>query len=378
MAKQTATPPAEPTSLQTGNTAHPFASNTLDYSDSSDDILDNFAEGPDDGMPMGLGGEKGKQAEPASSTLEADIVNAKQPGETPPETTDDGPEPVRPAVETTPPEPDEIPPLLLQMAGYADAAAAEADGLGTPEALNAFIRGRGQLLAKKPTEPTEQPASHPYKPATPQASPPKADPDSSEFKPFELSEQDVEILDEQLQDTIRRLNEHNQRQFDALRNSQQSREQQSAEEHVEAEVRQFDQAVQKLGGEWQDVFGEGNFDELVARGQTDPTARLALEYRRELFDAVQTLREVNDQRGLEPMDLQREIGFGLMHRFPDKFHKLLSGSSSEPTQRRTSLNRPTQRRSPDARQDPLLNRLHKKHPGAGFTAQDDDDLGGEI
>jgi len=45
--------------------------------------------------------------------------------------------------EKTPPEPDnstepEIPPMLLRMAGYADAEAAKADGLGSPEALNAF------------------------------------------------------------------------------------------------------------------------------------------------------------------------------------------------------------------------------------------------
>ena len=86
-----ATKTAEPTTSQTGTTPHPFPSNTQDFSGSDDEIVDNFAEGPqpgdpppkgdthDDGLPMGLGGEKGKQSEPASSTLEADIVNGTTP-----------------------------------------------------------------------------------------------------------------------------------------------------------------------------------------------------------------------------------------------------------------------------------------------------------
>jgi len=385
-----------PTSLQTGTTPNPFPSNTQDFSESDDEILDNFAEGPDDGVPMGIGGEKGKQSEPASSTLEADIADGTkptQPGEeSPPEDTAGEPEPDQePAGETgreQPPEPSdstepELPPLLLQMAGYSNADAAKADGLGTPEALYAFIRGRGQRLASKPAE--GQASVQPYRrpQASPPASPPKpeTDAETSEFKPFELTEQDVEVLDEQLQDTIRRMNEHNQRQFDALRTSLSDREKQSAEQQLEAEVRQFDKAVQALGGEWQDVFGEGDFEELASRGQTDPTARLALEYRNELLAAVQAVRDVNSQRGFEPMDLQREIGFGLMHRFPDKFQKLLSGNSSSSNgspARRTHLNRPTQRRAPEAKQDQLLATLNKKYPKAGFTAKDDEELDGEI
>ena len=64
-------------------TESPTSLTAQDFSGSDDEILDNFAEGPkevgdappmddthDDGTPMGLGGEKGKQSEPASSTLD--------------------------------------------------------------------------------------------------------------------------------------------------------------------------------------------------------------------------------------------------------------------------------------------------------------------
>jgi hypothetical protein len=144
-----------------------IASHVQDFSESDDEILDNFADGPDgseldnsrtdtsdDGTPMGLGGEKGKQSEPASSTLEADILKGKEPDETSPSDTAAGePEPVQepageegaeisPEPKTEEPEsPDshevQFPPMLLQMAGYADADAAKAAGLGTPEALSA-------------------------------------------------------------------------------------------------------------------------------------------------------------------------------------------------------------------------------------------------
>ena len=77
------------TETQSSVTPPPVSSNTQDFSGSGDEIMDNFAEAPvpddanlsDDGTPMGLGGEKAKQSEPASSTLESDMVNGtKQPG----------------------------------------------------------------------------------------------------------------------------------------------------------------------------------------------------------------------------------------------------------------------------------------------------------
>ena len=91
------------------------------------DIVDGFAEGLDDGTPMGLGGEEGKQAEPASTTLEADIVNQDSPGdESPPDDTASGSDPVpeptgeggdEPQIPSEPETPDEFSPALLQMGG---------------------------------------------------------------------------------------------------------------------------------------------------------------------------------------------------------------------------------------------------------------------
>lgn len=403
--------PERATSAQTATTANPFASNTQDFSGSDDEILDNFAEGPDDGVPLGLGGERGKQAEPASVTLEADIVNGtipaipatstpatpktKQPDAALPSETASETEPIQgPASEKRTEESSELgseselPPMLLRMAGYADAEAAKADGFDTPELLNAYVRGRGKLLASKPVDDDQiGQIVHPYvsrseinPPVAPVRTPPppektKPEAEAGEFKPFELTPEEVEILDERLVDTIRRMNEHNQRQFDTLRSSLSQREQKSAEDMAEEEAWEFDKAVQSLGSDWQDVFGEGNVMDLVQKGQTDPTARLAIEYRRDLFDAVQAVRAVNAQRGFEPMDLQREIGFGLMQKFPDRFQKSLSGNSSP---RRNSLSRPTQRRAPAARQDQLLAKLSKKYPQGGFGAPTADELDGDI
>ena len=127
-----------PTSLQTGVTPNPIASNTQDFSNSDDEILDNFADGPDpndDGTPMGLGGDKEKQAEPASSTLEADIVNGttKQPGEEhPPENSASEPEPVQePASETgTETSPESKPEALDWHCDYVYVAGLDGDSPG--------------------------------------------------------------------------------------------------------------------------------------------------------------------------------------------------------------------------------------------------------
>jgi hypothetical protein len=159
-----------PTSLQTGTTPNPTPSNAQDFSDSSDDILDNFAEGPlpgdppptedthDDGTPMGLGGENGKQVAPEDSTLEADLT--KQPGETDPPEDTATPESVEEKGETdseTVPESEEeptpeFPPALLQMANLPDAEAAKAAGFNDPNALFAAVRWQSQSFARSPSE----------------------------------------------------------------------------------------------------------------------------------------------------------------------------------------------------------------------------------
>ncbi len=421
----------EATSLQPGTTPNPIASNSQDFSGSDDEILDNFAEGPlpgdppnsgdphDDGMPMGLGGEKGKQSEPASSTLEADIVHGtgttKQPGETtsPPEESAGEPQPVQESAgetgaETTGPEPKseepetpDFPPALLQMAGYADADAAKAAGLGSPETLAAYVRGRGELLAsaRQPAAPSGQPLYGqrdqlpPTQPA-PQAPEPKAEVEPekpAEFKPFELSEDDAALLDEHTQDALRRLNAHHQQQFEAqgkdlqsLRTSLSERESDSAAEQLRDDTAQFDQAVQALGEEWQDIFGEGRGDDLMRASATDPVAGLAFKYRSDLFDTVQDVRADNAQRGLEPLNGQQELLYALMRRFPDKFQHTISGNSngSSGQQRGVSASRPTQRNTPPKSQNAKVlsdvDRMLKKKGSAPLDMGHEEEFDGEL
>lgn len=118
--------------------------NTQTFAD--DEIVDNYGAGPDDGVPMGLGGDKGKQSEPASATLEADMLSKTK--QDPKPFSDDGfpsdyaPADGEPAVQDTvgddgkakaepqveEPEAPEFPETLLQMAGFSNAEAAKKFG----------------------------------------------------------------------------------------------------------------------------------------------------------------------------------------------------------------------------------------------------------
>lgn len=396
-----ATDPAESTSLQTGTTPNPIASNAQDFSDSDDEILDNFADGPDpndDGTPMGLGGEKENQAEPASSTLEADIVNGttKQSGENkPPEVTAGGPEPVQDAGETgsenipepkvEEPETPEFPPALLQMAGLADASAAQAAGFQTPDALFAAIKWRGQLLTPgaQPAQPSEQGLYR--RPSTPPQ--PVVEPvteETGEVKPFQLPADKMDVLDEDLQDVIRQMHDHYQQEVSSLRSSVSQREADLAQQREYDEEAQFDEAVQSLGEEWQDVFGEGGGRELVQTGQADPVAMTNYNHRALLFEAVQAVREVNTKQGYKPMPLDQEVQWALMQRYPDKFQQAISGNSKGESgpRRGVTASRPTQRNTPPKSQNAKALKevdamLRKKH-GRGLDMGQEDEFDGEI
>ena len=403
-------PDTEATSLQTPTTPNPIASNTQDFSGSDGEILDNFADGDDthdDGTPMGLGGEKGKQSEPASSTLEADIVNGttkQDSGETLPSddspkgTTASEPEPVQEPAgekgEETSPEPTsdepetpevQFPPALLQMAGLADAAAAQAAGFETSESLFAAIKWRGQLLGSgaqvaQPSEqglyrrPAQQPSPAPpapEKPATPEV--------TADVKPFQLPAEKMDMLDEDLQDVMRGMNEHYTKELESLRASANQRESDLAGQQEQEEHERFDKTVQSLGAVWQDELGEGSIDDLSETGQADPLAMAQVQQRVQLLRAVEDVREVNDRQGNKPMTLEQETQWALMQRYPDKFQQTISGNSNGSSQRQgVTASRPTQRNTPTSSKDQLLRDLHKKYPDMGFTQQSEDEFDGEI
>jgi hypothetical protein len=400
-------------------TESPTSLNAQDFTESDDEILDNFADGPPptdsretdqpqhDGTPMGLGGEKGKQAEPATSTLEADIVNGtpKQPGEeTPPEETAGEPEPVQePAgetgTETTPepkteePETPEFPPALLQMAGLADATAAQAAGFQNSEALFAAIKWRGQLLTPgtQPAQPSEQglyrrPAESATAPARPAPETVVEPEETGEVQRFQLPDELVDRLDEDLVGLVRGMNDHyenlnagQQKELQSLRAELRERDEALALQQGQDEEAQFDEVLNNLGEEWRDVFGEGTGTELARAGQADPVAMTNFNHRSMLFDAVGTVREVNAKQGGKPMTLEQETQWALMQRYPDKFQQSISGNSNSPGPRRgVTASRPTQRNTPPSAKDKLLRDLHKKFPDAGFTKQDEDEFDGEI
>jgi len=374
-------------------TESPTSLNAQDFSGSDDEILDNFAEGPqpgdppplddthDDGTPMGLGGEKGKQSEPASSTLEADMANDTKPGEeVPPEgadarepaasepATDEGEEvdDEVPSADTQEPETPDFPPVLLQMAGYPDAKAAQEDGFGTPEALHAYIRGRGQLLTSEEEGPL-------YGRSSEEAS---QEEEESGIEPFELPEETLEILDDDLAGLLRQMNEHYQKEVQSIRSTV---SQQVEQEQDFDDVEEFDQAVQNLGEQWQDTFGDGPGTELADKAKRDPVAMAAFRNRDELFDAVQTLRETSARKGLAPMALQQEIQFALMQRHPDTFQQAISGKSSGKSR---GISRPTQRKTPPRTQNDKtvadVNAMLRKKGRPKLTADPHDDFDGEI
>jgi hypothetical protein len=384
-----------PKSLQTGVTSNPISSNAQDFSDSDDEILDNFAAGPDpndDGTPMGLGGEKEKQAEPASSTLEADIVNGTTPGVKVPPEDAAGEQQVQPAGENEPEEPEtpEFPPALLQMAGLSDAEAAKAAGFENPEALFAAVKWRSQLLMPG-AEPDVSSEKGTYRsslqktvvPQQPEAPPVKtaAPPESaSEFKPFELPAEKMDILDEDLQDILRGMNKHYQEQVAEIRSSLTRRQEDSElQSQVDEEV-QFDKCINALGSDWKDVFGEGSRVDLFQTGQRDPVAMTNFNHRKLLFNAVQTVREVNAKQGYKPMTLEQEVQWALMQRYPDKFQQTISGKRAQ--RQGATASRPTQRRTPPKSQNSKLladvNAMLKKKHGHSLDMGHDEEFDGDI
>jgi hypothetical protein len=403
------------TSLQTGTTPNPIPTNAQDFSGSDDEILDNFADGPlpddadthDDGTPMGLGGEKGKQAEPASSTLEADIVNGttKQPGEEPEDTAGE-PQPVQDASETgseTKPEPPdepetpEFPPALLQMARLADADAAQAAGFQTPEALFAAIKWRSQLLAPgaQPAQSSEQGlyrrrSDRTPAPTTPTPTAPEPVSErEGEAQSFELPADKMGMLDEDLQEVIRQMNDHyqgrdasQQRELQALRAELNKRDESRELQQAHDEEMQFDKAVQALGEDWRDVFGEGNGRDLDLAGQSDPVAMTNFNHRALLFETVQAVREVNAKQGYKPMTLEQEVQWALMQRYPDKFQQTISGNSKPGPRPGVTASRPTQRKTPPKSQNEKIlsdvNAMLKKQHGYSLDMGQEEEFDGEI
>lgn len=422
--------PQAPTSLQTGTTPNPISSNAQDFTESDDgDIQDNFAGGPgagtDDFVPMGLGGEGGKQSEPASVTLEADIVNntTKQPGEKlPPDDPAGEPEPVQePAgeegAEISPeptsgePETPEFPPALLQMAGYADAVAAQTAGFQDPEALFAAVKWRGQLLTPgaQPVQsalPSEQglyrrPAQQPAPPVQPAPETVVKSEGTGDIKPFQLPADKMDMLDEGLQEVIGQMNDHyrqrderhqqelqsNRQELESLRSSVGQRESDLVRQQEQDEEALFDKAVQNLGEEWQDVFGEGNGMDLTRAGQSDPVAMTNFNHRALLFEAVEAVREVNAKQGYKPMALEQEVQWALLQRYPDKFQQTISGNSngsaSGSGQRRgVTASRPTQRNTPPKSQNAKVvssvNAMLKKKGSASLDMGQEEEYEGEI
>ncbi len=398
-------------SLQTGVTPNPISSNAQDFSGSDDEIMDNFAEAPipddanrsDDGTPMGLGGEKEKQSEPASSTLEADIVNGttKQSGDDIPsgasagksesvqdasekEGSDDIPVP-----DSEEPDTPEFPPALLQMAGLTDAAAAQEAGFQNPEALFAAVQWQNKQLApgKQPDHSSEQGL---YKrpvqtPATPKALPQEtnAEPEG-ESQPFELPADKMEMLDEDLQDVIRQMNGHYQQQVDSLQSKLTAQQENLGAQQDQDEEMQFDEAVKGLGEDWKDTFGDGDGRELVQAGQHDPAAMTKFNHRALLFESVQAVRDVNAKQGNKPMDLDQEVQWALMQRYPNKFQEIISGNSNgKPARTRgVTASRPTQRNTPpkghNAKVLADVNSMLHKRKGYSLDMGQEEEFDGDI
>jgi hypothetical protein len=93
---------------------------------------------------------------------------------------------------------------------------------------------------------------------------------------------------------------------------------------------------------------------------------------------------MNSKRGYEPMNLDREIMFGLMHRFPDKFQQRLSGGlNGQPVQRRgVRASRPTARKTPlpsrDARTLQAVDSLLRRKGRGGLDMGHEEEFDGEV
>ena len=358
-----------------------------------DEIVDNFGE-PDDGVPMGLGGEKGKQAVPASSTLEADMVappkqeekplpgddvppdNAAASGEPKPvqdTAGDDGKAKTEPQV--TEPAAPEFPDMLLQMAGFSNAEDAKKFGFKDSEALLAAVQLQGRLFNQpaKPTAPVLEPPKPPEtQPTTiPAEKPPQGD--DLAFKPFKPA--NPEVFDEELLKLIEAQNQHNAAQFGQLAarlKSQDAADQQrkaaDQQQRFAQRVDQIEQSIQGLGSEWEAEFGKGGAGDLV--GRTDAEATTAMQNRRSLLQAADLVRQTNAERGGKPMTVQQEVQWALMQRYPDKFRQQLlrQAQAKAEARRGTQASRPTARTTPPGtRNERLLSSLQAKYPNVDFS-----------
>ncbi len=379
--------------------------NTQQFAD--DEIVDNFDAGPDDGVPMGLGGEKGKQSEPASSTLEADIVSGaptKQeekplPGvDIPPDNAAAGGEP-KPVQDTAgddgkakaesqvsaEPEAPEFPDTLLQMAGFSSAEDAKKFGFKDSESLLAAIQWQGRSFTQ-PAKPTrtsylEAPKKPDAQPTTiPAEKPPQGD--ELALKPFKPA--NPEIFDEELLKLIEAQNQHYAEQFESQNRRHAAQIEQVAsrlkgldaddqQRQVQQEVEQFDQTVQGLGPEWEAEFGKGDGHALF--GRTDAESVAAIQNRVDLFDDAKLVRRANEERGGKPMTVQQEVQWALMQRYPDKFKQQLLRQSQAKAEARkgTQASRPTARTTPlGTRNERLLSTLQHKYPKVDFSAGSDE------
>ena len=362
--------------------------NAQDFRDG--DIIDGFGEGPID-TPLGVGGEHGQQSQPASTTLEADIANGPPadtktlPGDDSP--SDDSvsgePDPVQDTADeggvepqATEPEIPDFPQALLQMAGYATPEAAQQAGFQDSASLFAAVQWRGKLLtpeaAAKPAEGSlyrKAPVAAPQQQIQPE---PQPQGDTKGFKPFQPTNADM--LDEELLDVIQQQNEHFASLFQQQQEQLNARDEMlSTQQALEEELR-FDEAVQGLGKEWKDVFGEGKGHDLGRAGDRDPAAMTAFNHRAMMFSAVEAVREANAKQGFQPMSLEQEVQWALMQRYPDKFQQQLRQAAPSNGRRGVQASRPTARKTPLAdKNERLLSKLQGKYPGVDFTPESEAD-----
>jgi hypothetical protein len=277
------------------------------------------------------------------------------------------------------------------MAGYADEAAAKDAGFKDPESLLAAVQWRGRMRDQEsqPTPSSEglyrrSPSETPSVTPAPKEEPPAPEPAASP-EDFQLPEEVMERLDEDLVDVIRKMNDHYKGLNASQRNELQSlqeelrrRDESVMSEQDQLEEVEFDKVVQELGEDWQETFGEGTAQDLHRRAQTDPLAGAQLEQRVRLFETMDAIRRVDAEQGYKPSSVSQAVPWALQRRYPDKFQQALRGNSPQGPRRGVTASRPTQRNTPITSKDKLLRDLHKKYPDGGFTVQEEDEFQDEI
>jgi hypothetical protein len=199
------------------------------------------------------------------------------------------------------------------------------------------------------------------------------------------------MLEEELVTVLDEMNQHYQQELKSLRSSVGKRESDLVRQQEQEEEAAFDKAVQDLGEEWQDVFGEGGGADLARTGQRDPVAMTNYNHRALLFETVEAVREVNARQGYKPMALEQEVQWALLQRYPDKFEQTISGNSNSNSNgsadgsgqgRGATAGRPMQRsRSPktqDERSISAVNAMLKKRHGYSLEMGQEEEFEGEI